>query len=173
MNVILIGYRGSGKTSVGTRLAAQLWKTYADVDREACRRFGNDSIAEIWRTHGEPEWRRVEIEVTRELIGRPDHVIGLGGGTLMQPAAREAVRAAPDAVRIYLKCEPQELHRRIAADGQSAATRPSLTRHGGGLQEIEAMLAEREPVYLAVADRVVDVTHLDVDGAVRQVISKL
>jgi shikimate kinase len=170
-NIILIGYRGSGKTSVGKALAGELWKTFVDVDDAACRRFGNDSIADIWQKHGEPEWRRVEIEITRELCGRKDHVIGLGGGTLMQPAAREAVESAPGAVRIYLKCDPAELHRRISGDAQSAHTRPHLTAHGGGLDEIKAVLALRGPVYEAVADKTLDVTRMSVADAVRHLIA--
>lgn len=172
MNIILIGYRGCGKTSIGRRLAGELWKTFADVDQVACERFGGQTIAQIWKEHGEPAWRRTETEVTRDLCGRPDHVIALGGGTLMQPPSRLVVEAAPDAVRIYLRCEPEELHRRIANDDQSAATRPSLTALGGGLDEIRTVLAQREPVYLAVAERVFDVTHLDIEGATRTLIER-
>lgn len=171
-NIILIGYRGSGKTSIGRKLASQLWKTFVDVDDAACARFENNSIADIWQKHGEPEWRRVEVEVTRELCVKTDHVIGLGGGTLMQPGAREAVEKAPQTVRIYLKCAPEVLHQRISGDQKSAATRPNLTNLGGGLEEIKAVLAVRGPVYEAVADKVFDVTHVSVEDAVRYVISK-
>ena len=172
MNVILIGYRGCGKTTIGRMLADQTWATFVDVDDVVCQRFGNDSIAAIWDEHGEPEWRRVEVEVTRELVSRPDHVIGLGGGTLMQPGAREAIEQAADTVRVYLKCEPAELLRRIEADTRSAATRPNLTQMGGGLDEIKAVLAEREPVYEAVADKVLDVTHLSPEDGLRFLIQR-
>lgn len=167
MNVILLGYRGSGKTSIGKKLANQLWKTFVDVDTETCKRFGMSSVAEIWQAHGEPAWREKEVEVTRELLGRTDHVISLGGGTVIQPAGREAVEQAQDAKRIYLYCKPEELHRRIASDASSADARPSLTALGGGLAEIEAVLAERDPVYRAVADSVFEVTNVSVDEAVR------
>jgi shikimate kinase len=172
MNVILIGYRGSGKTSIGKKLAGQLWKEFADVDVETCKRFGNPSIAAIWAEHGEPAWREREIEVTRELCARPDMVIALGGGTLMQPGARAAVESAPQTVRIYLACDPKELLRRIEADPHSGATRPNLTAMGGGLAEIEAVLAQRDPVYRAVATHVFDVTHVNVEDAVRHLIKR-
>ncbi len=171
-NIILIGYRGSGKTSVGRKLASQLWKTFVDVDEATCARFNNPSIADIWQKHGEQEWRRVEVEVTRDLCARKDHVIGLGGGTLMQSGARQAVENAPQTVRIYLKCAPEILHERIRSDSRSSATRPNLTNLGGGLEEIKAVLAVREPVYEAVADKVLDVSHVSVDDAVRYLISK-
>jgi shikimate kinase len=172
MNIILIGYRGCGKTTLGKRLAEELWKTYADVDVVTAKRFGTDSIAEIWATHGEPAWRAAEVQVTAELVAKPDMVIGLGGGTLMQPAAREAVTKAADTRRIYLKCDADVLFQRISADSQTAKTRPALTNLGGGIEEVRAVLAQREPVYEAVADKVFDVTHLSPPDAVRYIIER-
>ena len=171
MNIILIGYRASGKSSMGKLLASQLWKTYKDVDDETCKAFGDDSIANIWQTHGEQAWRREEVKATQRLCAQDDLVIALGGGTLMQPGAREAVEAS-DAVRIYLKCSPEELHRRISQDARSSQTRPNLTGAGGGLEEIQQVLAQRQPVYEAVADKVFDVTHTPIPDAVRYVIAR-
>jgi len=172
MNIILIGYRGSGKTTIGRLLATELWKKFVDVDVECCNRIGIDSIAKIFEQFGEAEWRRVEVQVTCELCTRDEHVIALGGGTLMQPSARHAVRQAPSAVRIYLYCEPEELHRRIQADTESARTRPNLTHLGGGIEEIKAVLDERDPVYRAVADKVFDVTHIEPKTGLRHLISR-
>jgi shikimate kinase len=174
MNVILIGYRGCGKTSVGRKLASSLWKDFVDVDDHTRQRFDNDTIANIWATHGEPAWRAAEVEVTRELCAKDDLVIGLGGGTLMQSEARAAVESA-DAKRIYLKCAVPELARRIEADEATAGARPSLTQAAGGAavsasQEIATVLAEREPVYRAVADSEFDVTHCSVDEVVRHLL---
>ncbi|MCC6579018.1 MAG: hypothetical protein IT440_01145 [Phycisphaeraceae bacterium] len=171
MNIILIGYRGSGKTSIGKLLAGQLWKTFADVDVVCCQRFGIAAIADIWRQHGEPAWRAMEVQVASELCAKDDHVIALGGGTLMQPGARQAVEQA-HAIRIYLRCEPEELHRRIAGDTQSAQARPNLTSLGGGIDEIRHVLDQREPTYRAVADHVFDVTHLSIEDAARYLIEK-
>ncbi len=170
LNIILIGYRGCGKTTVGKMLADQLWKKFVDVDDDTCKRFNGKTIAQIWQEFGEPAWRREEVDVTKTLVAKKDMIIGLGGGTLMQSGAREAVEQAAHARRIYLKCEPEELFRRISQDKKSAATRPSLTSHGGGLEEIKEMLAKREPVYEAVADEVFDVTHVEPEAAVRYLI---
>lgn len=170
MNIILIGYRGCGKTSIGKSLAGKLWKKFIDVDDEICARFNNKSVAQIWADEGEPAYRAVEVEVTRELVARPDMVIGLGGGTLMQPGAREAVEQAK-AVRVYLKCDAEELFRRINADTRSAATRPALTKFGGGLDEVRHMLDVRGPVYEAVADRTLNVTHMSIEDAVKYLLS--
>jgi len=170
-NVILLGYRGSGKSSIGRKLADQTWKSFVDIDQRIMARFDGRSIADIWSAEGEPAFRAVEIEETRSACAGAGQVIALGGGTLMQPGARAAVEAA-DAVRIYLRCSPQVLHQRISADVQTAGLRPSLTGQGGGLEEIEAVLAEREPVYRAVADVEFDVTFTDIDEAVRHVIAR-
>lgn len=167
-----MGYRGSGKTSIGKKLATQLWKTFADVDVEISKRFGGKTVAEIWRDHGEPDFRAVEVQVTLELLTRDDVVIALAGGTVMQPAARTALQAA-SAKRIYLKAPPEVLYERISGDITSASLRPALTDKGGGLDEIETILAERGPVYEAIADITLDVSHLGIDDAVRYITSKL
>lgn len=172
MNVILIGYRACGKTSIGKRLAGKLWSTFVDVDQEALKRFGGKTIAQIWQELGEPAWREAEVDVTRTLVAKPKMVIALGGGTLMQPGARKAVMEAKDTTRVYLKCAPAELYRRTSQDQQSAATRPNLTNLGGGLEEIEAVLKQREPVYLEVADKVLDVTNLSIDDATRYLVER-
>jgi len=171
MKVILVGYRGSGKTSVGRPLAERLGWAFVDVDDAICKWFGGISIAQIWRTYGEPAYREREVEVTREQCQRDKVVIGLGGGTLMQTGALAAVEAAKPALRVYLRCEPAVLAERISGDAQSADTRPNLTEHGGGLKEIETVLAEREPVYRAVADLEVDVTSMQVDAVVDQLLA--
>lgn len=169
MNIILIGYRGCGKTTVGRPLAEQLSKRFVDVDDEICRRFGGRTIAQIWEDEGERAYREVECEVTADLCGRDDQVIGLGGGTLGEPPARRSVEAA-DARRIYLKCEPVALLARINADTRSAATRPNLTQLGGGIEEIQSMLVRREPVYEAVADVVLDVTQMSPHRVVEELV---
>jgi len=99
-------------------------------------------------------------------------VIALGGGTLMQEPARQAVRDAMNAVRVYLYCEASELRRRIATNETTRAARPSLTGGANAEDEIDAVLKERDPVYREVADKVLDVTRLSVEDAARYVIQR-
>ncbi len=170
MNIVLLGYRGSGKTTIGRKLADELWKTFVDTDAEVCKRLGGRTIKQIWDELGEPAFRQAECEVTAELLKGDEQVIALGGGTVMQPTAREAIENATDTHCVYLQCEPAELHKRIHADTQTAAARPNLTSLGGGVEEIAKILAEREPTYIAVADKVLDVTRMTPDDAVRHLI---
>jgi len=172
MNIVLIGYRGSGKTSVGRAVAEALHRPFVDTDERVCERFGGVSIAEIWRTRGEAAFRAAECEVVAEVMSADDQVVGLGGGTLEQPAARAAVEAA-DARRFYLHCPAEVLADRIAGDGRTAATRPDLTKLGGSLEEVRAVLERREPTYRAVADHVLDAGARSVDALARSVVEAI
>ena len=167
MNIVLLGYRGSGKSTLGKMLADELWKEFIDTDQAVCKKLGLDSVARIWSELGEPAFREAEAQVVQEAVRKKDHVIALGGGSLMREDTRLAVKQAPDTQRIYLRCEPTVLAQRLASDPGTAAQRPALTAHAGGLQEIQAVLAQREPHYRETADQEFDVTHLGLDNLLR------
>src|SRR5215831_15611769 len=104
MSIVLIGYRGSGKTTVGKRLADSLWQSFVDSDELIVKRAGK-TIKEIFEQEGEPRFRDLESEVIREVAKLEDHVIALGGGAPLRAENREAIRGAKHSV-IYLRCEP-------------------------------------------------------------------
>jgi len=164
MSIVLIGYRGSGKTTVGKRLASRLWQEFIDIDDLIVKQAGK-TIKEIFEDHGEPYFRELESLVVAQVSKMEEHVIGLGGGTLMREDNRHALKEKGHKI-IYLRCEPEELLRRVQADPQTYATRPNLTNLGGGIEEIKKMLEEREPVYRQVADAELDVTRLSPEEAV-------
>ncbi len=167
MSTVLIGYRGSGKTSLGRKLADRLWQTFVDSDEEIIKRAGK-AIREIFEQDGEPAFRDLETTVVKELTGRADHVIALGGGAVLRPENRQAIKVGGHSV-IYLRCDATELHKRIQTDTATAANRPSLTHLGGGLAEIEKLLADREPIYRETMTAELDVTHLSVDEALARI----
>jgi shikimate kinase len=175
MNIILIGYRGSGKSTVGKALAERLGYAFVDTDDEIQRRLGG-TIRQIWAQYGPQSFRDVEAIVVDELTDRTNQVLSLGGGTVIEPAARGAIQRAAHAVRIYLHCDPTELQRRLAADADRRDTRPQHGYPTNREQHIREHLAEREPIYRMVADHVVDVTGRSVDdvaGEIAELVDRL
>ena len=164
MSVFLVGYRGSGKTTIGRRLADRLWLSFADSDERVIKQAGK-TIREIFDQHGEAAFRDLEAKIVRDLAKLSDHVIALGGGALLRDDTRELLRTEGHSI-VYLRCEPEELHRRIQADPQTAAMRPHLSPLHGSVDEIKNLLVEREPLYRACMTAELDVTNLTPEEAV-------
>ncbi len=172
VSVVLVGYRGSGKTTVGRKLADRLWQPFVDVDEQIVARAGK-SIKAIFEEQGEPAFRALEADVLAGACrAKEDQVISAGGGAVERPENRALLRAAGHSV-IYLRCEPAELLRRISGDPTTADARPNLTALGGGIDEIQAMLARREPLYREVMTRELDVTNLTPGEAVVYIVRLL
>jgi len=163
MGVVLLGYRGSGKTSVGMTLARRRAMPFIDLDAAIMSTAGM-TIREIFEKHGEAAFRDLESAELVRAIGL-DAVISSGGGVILREQNRIDLNAS-NHVRVYLRCEPAELHRRIHSDPATAANRPALTHLGGGIEEIQSLLAQREPLYRAVSTAELDVTRLTVDEVV-------
>lgn len=111
--VFLLGFMGSGKTSVGRLLAGRLGWGFADLDGEIERRQGR-TINQIFTEQGEPYFRRVEREVLEELLVRGQQeslVVALGGGTFAQLANVELLHAT-GGLTFWLDCPVEELQRR-------------------------------------------------------------
>ena len=150
--VFLIGYRGTGKSTVARELAQRLGYEWADADDEIERRTGKP-IAAIFSDDGESAFRDWESGVVAELCARRRTVVALGGGAVLREANREAVRAAGPVV--WLTAAVDTILARLEADQTTAARRPKLTTLGGRA-EVEAILAQRTPIYLGCATLVVD-----------------
>src|SRR5215203_3700165 len=148
MSVVLLGYRGSGKTTLGRKLADRLWIKFVDTDDLVVAAAGK-TIREIFESDGEAWFRELEVEAVRDACSREDHVIALGGGAVLREANRTLLKSLASS-RLYLRCEPEELLKRTEADPATAANRPSLTGLGGSLQEIQSLLKIREPLYREV-----------------------
>jgi shikimate kinase len=171
MGTVLIGYRGTGKSTIGHKLADRLWQKCVDTDDLVVAKAGK-SIAQIFAEHGEPYFRDLETQVVKEVAAIQDHVIALGGGAPMREENRTAIKSAGHRV-IYLKCDPEELFKRINADPTSADNRPALTNLFGSVEEISKVLAEREPIYRQMADAELEVTYLTPDEAMVYIVRLL
>jgi shikimate kinase len=170
MSTVLIGYRGSGKTTIGQKLADRLWQTLIDTDQLIVKRAGK-SIKDIFQMEGESHFRDLETEAVKEAVKQQEVVISLGGGAVLREENRNAIKEAGHKV-IYLRCEPETLHQRIQADAATSLMRPSLTQFSG-VEEIEKVLAEREPIYRSMMTGELDVTNLSLEEAVVYIVRML
>lgn len=169
MSLVLIGYRATGKTSLARLLGARLGWDWTDADVEVERRAGK-AIARIFAEDGEPAFRDLEAQVTRELLGRDRLVIASGGGAPLRAETREAMRATGRVV--WLRAAPETIHRRMAGDQTTASRRPNLTRQGG-LEEIVELLAKREPLYRETATVEVDTEGKDLETLAAEILQRL
>jgi shikimate kinase len=151
-SIALIGYRGTGKTTIARRLAGALGWDWADADVEVELRAGK-SIAAIFADDGEPAFRELEAAVVVELCGRARMVIALGGGAILREENRRAIGGCGAVV--WLRASVEAIEQRMAADPATSARRPNLTA-AGGRTEIERVLSQRTPHYRACATLVVD-----------------
>ncbi len=162
MNLLLIGYRGTGKTTVAQHLGLALGWDWVDADVEIELRAGK-SIQAIFADDGEPAFRKLESAVLTDLLSRDRQVLALGGGVVVRSENRQCIQEARKlaatncgAARvIWLTADAETLFERITADATTAARRPNLTA-GGGIDEVRRLLREREPWYRECADLIVD-----------------
>ena len=163
MSIILVGYRGSGKTTIGKKLADRLWQTFVDTDDMVAKAAGK-TIKQVFEEDGEAKFRELEIAAVRDACATSDHVIALGGGAVTRQENRDAVKQSGHKV-VYLRCDPQVLLKRIESDPTTATTRPNLTTMGGGIEEIRTLLAVREPLYRQLLTFELDVSNLSPEEA--------
>jgi shikimate kinase len=160
--IYLTGFMASGKTTIGRLLAERLGWQFADLDEEIEAQQGT-SIADVFDTRGEPEFRRIETEAIRghlRLIERGQAtVMALGGGTFVQPANFELVEN--QGITIWLDCPFELVQRRVAA----ASHRP-LARD---MQSLEALYAARQAAY-ARADFRIPIESDDPSVAVEEIL---
>ncbi len=147
-HIYLIGYRGSGKTSVGKALAALLGWPVFDSDERVELTTGR-SIRAIFETEGESGFRALETEAILSLSGLSlPHILSLGGGAILRQENNEIIRETGYVV--WLKASEFNLYSRIHGDSTTADRRPSLTNLAG-LDEIKKILAARSPIYESVS----------------------
>ncbi len=146
--VFLIGYRGTGKTTVARLLARELAWEWVDADVEIELRAGK-SIAAIFADDGEPAFRDLESRVLEDLSARERLVMACGGGVVLREENRRVLASRGKCV--WLRAEPETILARVAEDVSTAQRRPQLTTAGGKAEVLE-LLAKRTPLYQQCAD---------------------
>ena len=169
MNVILIGYRGTGKTSVGQKLAARFQRRFVDADECLEARAGR-SISEIFATQGEPAFRDLESQVVSEILAGDELVVSLGGGAVLRAPNRQAM--ARSGTTFWLRASAGTIAERLRNDPLTARRRPALTSSGGD-KEIVDLLEERRPLYEQCADHTICTDHKSLDTIVDEIVCLL
>lgn len=164
MVITLIGYRGSGKTTVAQALAARLGWNWIDADA-VIEQAAGCTIKEIFAAEGETGFRDRERRALADLLTRDKLVLAAGGGAILNPQTRREMKAAGPVV--WLQASVAKLAERIESDPTTARRRPNLA--GGGIDEISRLLAEREPLYRECASHSVDTDALSVDEIVERI----
>lgn len=158
MNIVLIGYRGVGKSHVGHLLAKQLDRRLVSMDAEIVKAAGM-RIPEIVAQHGWPYFRDLETEQARMLSGRDGLVIDCGGGVIERPENVPILKT--NGLVFWLKAPVATIVARIADDSE----RPALTSGKSFTEEVAEVLERRSPLYRAAAD-----VEIDTDGCTPQLV---
>jgi shikimate kinase len=166
VNITLIGYRGTGKSTVARLVAQRLGWQWIDADSRVEELAGR-TIREIFQAEGESGFRDRESAVIRELTARDRQVIAAGGGAILRPENCQAIKSA--GMVVWLFAAPDTIERRLAADPTTAARRPALTSSGGS-EEIRRLLGEREPLYRSCADLIVETDQLSPEQIAERIV---
>ncbi|MDR3198839.1 MAG: shikimate kinase [Planctomycetaceae bacterium] len=171
-SLILIGYRGTGKTTIARKLGERLQIPVIDSDWEIERRSGK-SIADIFAQDGEKIFRDWEESAIVEIL-QQNHlnsfVLATGGGVILRPETRYRLKNAGHVV--WLTAKPETILRRIQGDPASATMRPNLTSLAR-LDEIVNLLEKRNPLYAETAHEIIDTDFLKTDEITDKIIAHL
>lgn len=164
-NIILIGFMGSGKTSLGIKLSYQMKRTLIDTDKwiEQKQKM---TVSEIFASFGEEAFRRMETECLKKLIKTADRqIISVGGGLPMREENHGLLKELGRVV--YLKVTPEVVYERLKND----TTRP-LLQVENPMERIRTLLAGRAPVYERCADIIVDVSDKSFEKIIEQILEQ-
>jgi shikimate kinase len=170
MNIVLVGLRGSGKTSVGRILADRLGWPFLDTDAEVEREAGR-SIRDIFEEDGENRFRDIEERVVRRVSERDGTVIATGGGVVLRSANVEALRK--NGFVAHLDAPPETLVERIAGDSSTPSRRPPLLPGNDDATEMRRLAEARAPLYAAARDMVLDTSRLSPEEAAEAILKEM
>ena len=168
-NILLIGYRCTGKSSVGRRLAGRMGVPFVDTDEMIVAREGA-SIREIVEREGWRFFREREKEVVLELSSVEGSVIATGGGILEDGGNRMFL--GQGGIMVWLTADADTICRRMMGDHRNEDTRPVLV-HGDISSDIAATLGRREPLYRRMADVTVDTSGKTIETVVDEIYAQV
>lgn len=162
-NLYLVGFMGTGKTTIGRELARLMGRKFVDVDQEIEKKFAMP-VSEIFAQHGESAFRGAEEEVALGLAGMQSRIVATGGGTILNPRIYQAFENT--GVLVCLFTQKDDLVDRLARTDKRPLLRGQSTDEIGA--RVERLLEERRSVYEQVSIRV-DTTQLTPLTAARKI----
>ncbi len=169
MNIYLIGYRCSGKTTIGQSLANRMKWSFIDADEMLVRKY-KQSISDIVAREGWASFREKEKGIIKNLSRLNHHVIATGGGVILDEDNVRLMKTSGTVV--WLQASIASIEKRMVRDAKTDNQRPALTS-GELMQEIEKTLQERLPLYKSAMDLSVQTDDLTIDDICRIISSKI
>ena len=166
MNVVLIGYRGTGKSTVGKVIAARLGCELLSTDAEIVKSAGQ-TIPQIVEQHGWEYFRDLETKMCQGLAGKDGLVLDTGGGAILRPQNVDMLKRTGKL--FWLTASVETIAKRIGSDTQ----RPSLTGTKSFIDEIQDVLRERAAKYQAAADHVIETEGKSVSQVADEILARL
>lgn len=165
-NIILTGFMGSGKTSVGICLSYRLRKILLDTDKEIERRQGK-TVSDIFAQDGEEAFRQMETEYLKELLKATEsRIVSTGGGMPVREENRTLLKKLGTVV--YLQASPETVYERLKED----TTRP-LLQNGDAEKKITGLLAKRQDFYESGADMIIRTDDKSIDEIAEEIMAGL
>ena len=161
MNLYLIGYRCTGKSTIGRMVAELLSRKFIDAD-DFLEDYTGRNIRDIFDNEGEEFFRDLESECLGRIAAQQNLVIAAGGGIILREGNVELMKSS--GCIVLLKSNVDTIHQRMNSDGRTSLQRPNLTEQSPR-DEIVSLLKIREPLYDAAAEAVFDTGELTVQEA--------
>ncbi|HLG30678.1 MAG TPA: shikimate kinase [Candidatus Brocadiales bacterium] len=166
MNIVLIGFRGTGKSCVGKAIARCMKRRFIDAD-DYLEQKVSKTIKEIFSEGGEKRFRQLESEIIEELTLLDDVVIAAGGGAVLKKENVKNMKR--NGFVVLLEADIETIHKRLTEDTEGQAQRPGLTNMKQ-YEEIRYLLEYRRPYYKKAADYRIDTTKSSVNQLAEKVI---
>ena len=163
MNIVLCGMMGSGKTTIGIKIAEITGRRWYDTDGVIADKYGK--ISDIFEYYGEAHFRKLETEIIRDLAQKDNLILSTGGGLVLKPENNMMLKK--NGKIVFLRASLDTLAKRLKVDG----TRPLLQTSTESIRDrLATLMRERSPIYESVADMVVDVDEKTPEENARMII---